>query len=87
MKKTIVKRIMYHSPASGETFYGATEYDGNLTAENILGAFHEIGKTQWVNGHLWVVRDGQLIYRLSVEDFVQYTKTRFDLFLDAIRRI
>lgn len=87
MKKTIVKRIVYHSPASGETFYGATEYDGHLTAENILGAFHEIGKTQWVNGHLWVVRDRQLIYRLSVEEFVQYTKTRFELFLDAIRRI
>ena len=36
MKKIIVKRIMYHSPASGETFYGATEYDGHLTAETFL---------------------------------------------------
>ena len=87
MKKTIVKRLVYHSPASGEVFYGGMEYDGNLTAENILGSIHEIGKTQWVNGNLWVVRDGQLIYRITVEDFIQYTKTRFELFMDAVRRI
>ena len=87
MKKVIVKRIVYSSPASGETFYGATEYDGNLTDENILGAFHEVGKTAWVNGALWVIRDNDLVYRITVEEFPQYTKSWYDLLLDAIRRI
>jgi len=87
MKKKIVKRIVYYAPTSGETFYGATEYDGNLTDDNILGSFHEVGKTAWVGNTLWVVRGQDLIYRLAVEAFTQYTKTWFDLFLDNIRRI
>lgn len=87
MKKTIIKRIMYYSPASGETFYGATEYDGALSDDNILGSFHEVGKTAWVGDTLWVIRGNDLVYRLSVEEFVQYTKNKLDLFLDAVRRI
>ena len=87
MKKVIIKRIVYSSPASGETFYGATEYDGHLTDENILGAFHEVGKTAWVNGVLWVIRGEDLLYRITVEEFPQYTKSWYDLLLDAIRRI
>ena len=87
MKKRKIKRIVYTSPASGETFYGATEYDGNLTDYNILGAFHEVGKTKWIGDTLWVVRDNQLIYRLSVEPTVQYTKSWYDWLLDAVRRI
>lgn len=87
MKKTIIKRIMYHSPNSGDTFIGATEYPGYLSDENILGAFHEEGKTAWVYGNLWVVRDGSLIWRLTVESFPQYEKSWFDLLLDAVRRI
>ena len=87
MKKVIVKRIVYSSPASGETFYGATEYDGHLTDENILGAFHEVGKTACVNGALWVIRGDDLVYRITVEEFPQYTKSWYDLLLDAIRRI
>ena len=87
MKKRKIKRIVYTSPASGEIFYGATEYDGALTDENILGAFHEVGKTEWIGGNLWVVRDNQLIYRLSVESTIQYTKSWYDWLLDAVRRI
>ena len=87
MKKVIVKRLVYHSLASGEIFYGATEYDGNLTDENILGAFHEVGKTAWVNGALWLIRGEDLLYRITVEEFPQYTKSWYDLLLDAIRRI
>lgn len=87
MKKRKIKRIVYTSPASGETFYGATEYDGNLTDYNILGAFHEVGKTAWVGDTLWVIRGDEYVYRLSVEEFAQYTKTWWDYFLDAIRRI
>ena len=87
MKKRKIKRIMYTSPASGEIFYGATEYDGSLTDDNILGAFHEVGKTEWIGNTLWVVRDNQLIYRLSVEPTIQYTKSWYNWLLDAVRRI
>lgn len=87
MKKNVVKRILYYSPASGETFYGATEYDRSLSDENILWAFHEVGKTAWVGNTLWVIRGNELVYRLAVEEFTQYTKNRFELFLDAIRRV
>lgn len=87
MKKVIVKRLVYHSLTTGETFLGAEEYDGHLTDENILGAFHEEGKTAWVNNHLWLIRDNDLLYRITVEEFPQYTKSWYDLLLDAIRRI
>lgn len=87
MKKRKIKRIVYTSPASGETFYGATEYDGDLDDYNILGAFHEVGKTAWVGDTLWVIRGDEYVYRLSVEESAQYTKTWWDYFRDAIRRI
>lgn len=87
MKKTIIKRLVYHSPASGEVFYGGEEYDGHLTDENILGAIHEVGKTAWYGDSLWTVRGNNLVYRITVEEFIQYTKSKLDLLLDAIRRI
>ena len=87
MKKRKIKRIVYYAPASGDTFYGATEYDGDLDDYNILGAFHEVGKTAWVGDTLWVIRDNELVYRLSVEESAQYTKTWWDYFVDAIRRL
>lgn len=87
MKKTTIKRLVYYSPASGDVFYGGEEYDGHLTDENILGAIHEVGKTAWYNNCLWTVRGNELIYRITVEEFVQYTKSKLDLLLDAIRRI
>ena len=87
MKKRKIKRIVYYAPASGDTFYGATEYDGNLDDYNILGAFHEVGKTEWVGDTLWAIRDNEFVYRLSVEESAQYTKSWFDLLLDAVRRI
>ena len=87
MKKVIVKRLVYHSLVTGETFLGAEEYDGRLTDENILGALHEEGKTAWVNNHLWLIRGDNLLYRITVEEFPQYTKSWYDLLLDAIRRI
>lgn len=47
MKRIKVKRLLYRSLLTGETYLGATEYDGNLTDDNILGAIHEVGKTEW----------------------------------------
>lgn len=87
MKKTLIKHIVYTSPASGDTFICDIPYDGRLTDENILGAFHEVGKTKWVGHNLWVVRDNQLVYRLSIETTIQYTKSWYDLLLDALRRV
>ena len=87
MKRKVIKHIVYTSATTGESFLGATEYDGALTDDNILGAFHEVGKTKWIGDTLWVVRDNQLIYRLSVEPTVQYTKSWYDWLLDAVRRI
>ena len=87
MKKRKIKRIVYYAPTSGDTFYGTTEYDGDLDDYNILGAFHEVGKTAWVGDTLWTIRDDKLVYRLSVEESAQYTKTWWDYFVDAIRRL
>lgn len=87
MKKIIVKRLMYRSPASGDTFYGGETFDGNLSDDNILGAIHEIGKTTWVGDQLWAIRGNDLVYQITVEEFVQYQKRWFELLWDQIRRI
>lgn len=87
MKKIIVKRLMYHSPASGDTFCGGETFDGNLSDDNILGAIHEVGKTTWVGDQLWAIRGNDLVYRITVEEFVQYQKRWFELLWDQIRRI
>ena len=87
MKKVIVKRLVYYIPATDETFYGGEEYDGHLTDENILGAIHEVGKTAWMGETLWLLVDDAPTYRIDVEKFYQYTKSWFDLLLDAVRRI
>lgn len=87
MKKIKVKRLVYYAPASGDTFFGGEEYDGHLTDDNILGAIYEVGKNVWHNGNLWVIRGNDLIYKITVEEFTQYTKSKLDLFLDALRRI
>lgn len=47
MKKMKVKRLVYSKLGSSEVIYGGEEYDGNLTDDNILGAIHEVGKTEW----------------------------------------
>ena len=78
MRKITVKRLMYHSPNSGRVIIGGCTYDGNLTDENILGSVHELGKTQWINGQLWLMRDDDLLYRITVESFTQYQRTWFD---------
>ena len=48
MKRIKVKRLMYSKLGSSEIIYGGEEYDGNLTDDNILGAIHEVGKTEWL---------------------------------------
>lgn len=86
MKKVIVKRLAY-SMGYGDVKYGSVEYDGSLSDENILGAVHEVGKTQWIGSSLWLMRGNVPLYKITVETFPQYTKSWYDYLLDAIRRI
>ena len=85
MKRVTIKRLVYVGP-QGETMYGAEEYDARLTNDNILGAIHEVGKTAWMGETLWLLVDGAPTYRIDVEKFYQYTKSWFDLLIDAVRR-
>jgi len=86
MKRITIKRLVYVGP-QGETLFGAEEYDANLSDDNILGLIHEVGKTAWMGETLWLLCDGAPTYRIDVERFYQYTKSWFDLLLDAVRRI
>ena len=47
MKKIKVKRLAYYNSITKDILWGAEEYDGNLTDENILNMIHEVGKTEW----------------------------------------
>lgn len=85
MKRVTIKRLVYVGP-QGETLFGAKEYDAHLTDDNILGAIHEVGKTAWMGETLWLLVDGAPTYRIDVEKFYQYTKSWFDLLIDAVRR-
>jgi len=87
MRKAVTKRLLYHSPNSGRVYIGGTTYDGNLSDENILGSVHEVGKTAWIGDQLWLMRCGDMLYRITVEEFTQYEKTWFDYLLDWIRRV
>ena len=86
MKKVIVKRLVY-SMGYGDVKYGAIEYDGRLSDDNILGAIHEVGKTQWIGSNLWLMRGNVPLYKITVEAFPQYTKSWYDYIIDAVRRI
>lgn len=86
MKKVIVKRLAY-TMGYGDVKYGSVEYDGSLSDENILGAVHEVGKTQWIGSSLWLMRGNVPLYKITVETFPQYTKSWYDYLLDAIRRL
>lgn len=86
MKKILIKHLIYTNGA-GEVTIGATEYNADLTDENILGAIHEVGKTQWIGRSLWLMKQGVPAYKITVETFTQYEKNWFDLIIDAVRRI
>lgn len=86
MKRTKVKRLVFTNQYGGG-YIGATEYDGKLTDDNILGAFHEVGKTVWKGRQLWMLVNGEPTFRVTVEVFEQYQKCWYDRILDAISRI
>ena len=89
MRKIKVKRLVYNHLGTGEIHYGGYEFDGNLTDDNILGAIFTLGKHQWCPdgyGMYQLNQKGELVYRIGVETFYQYQKTRFDLLIDTIKR-
>ena len=86
MKKILVKRLIYSDGASPDRI-GGHDYDGKLSDANILGAVHEVGKTQWIGQSLWLMKCGRPIYRITVATFTQYQKSWYDLILDAVKRI
>ena len=89
MRKVKVKRLVYNHLGTGEVHYGGSEYDGNLTDENILGALFTIGKHEWHPGMVGIYQlnaNGELAYRITVATFYQYQKSWYDLLFDKIRR-
>ena len=90
MKSIKVKRLLYKSLLTGEIHLGATEYDGNLTNENILGAIYEVGKHEWCPYNLSLYQknqDGDLVYQIFVEQFEYAGKSWYNLLTDNIKRI
>lgn len=87
MKTIKIKRLVFTSKYGGDSYISATEYDGKLSNDNILGAFHTIGKTRWINDELWALIDDEPIYRITVETFYQYQKRWYETLLDAVRRL
>lgn len=85
MKKIVTKRIVYHDGNSKEIISN-TEFDGNLSDENILGALHEIGRTKWIGNSLWVMKNNVPVYRITVERYEQYQKRWYENLFDWIRR-
>lgn len=90
MKSIKVKRLLYKSMLTGEIHLGATEYDGNLTNENILGAIYEVGKHEWCPYNLSLYQknqNGDLVYQIFVEQFEYAGKSWYNLLTDNIKRI
>lgn len=77
MKRVMMKRLMYIG-RNGETHVGGDEYDGNLSDANILNSIHEIGKTEWINGALWLLKNNIPVYVITVHKFYYYQKGWYD---------
>ena len=89
MKKITVKRVCLVNP-EGVRMDFAQDFIPTLSDEAILGIFHETGKTVWIGNNLYKIQRNEGIirhYRYEVYLVVQYTKSWYDLLLDAIRRI
>lgn len=94
MKKIMKKRIILYCPWTKEEIIGAEEYDGTLSDESILKAFHEVGKTQWCPTYpdfdeLWYLREYKEVrlpyYKVSVEKFYIEVPTFWDRIVKALR--
>lgn len=94
MKKILKKRVVLYCPWTKETIIDAEEYDGTLDDDNIILAFHEVGKTKWCPTHpdyeeLWYLKTcGTLrlpYYKVLIDDFYIYMPTFWDKVKDALR--
>ena len=90
MKRIITKRLMYRNLVTNEISYGAEEYDGHLTNENILGAIYTLGKHEWCSNAFALYQfnnRGELVYQITIEEFTHYQKSWYNLLSDSIKRI
>ena len=94
MRKILKKRIILYCPWTGEEIIGAEEYDGTLSDESILGAFHEVGKTLWCPTHpdfdeLWYLRECKEVrlpyYKVEIGKFYIEIPTLWDKVKKALR--
>lgn len=96
MKAVMKKRIILYCPWTDEKIIGAEEFDGTLSDDNILGAFHEIGKTMWMwendpfyPTELWYLKPcGEVrlpYYKVLVDDFYIEVPTFWDRIKNALR--
>ena len=74
VKRIVMKRLVYIGQ-NGETHIGGDEYDGNLSDANILNSVHEIGKTTWINGILWLLKNNNPTYMITVNKFYYLLQT------------
>ena len=89
MRKTIIKRVCLVSP-EGERADLTDDFIGTLSDQAILDFLTQTGKTVWIGNNLYKIQWDNGIarhYRYEVYQITQYTKSLFDLVLDAVRRI
>lgn len=86
MRKVIVKRLIF-TDSTGYSHIGSEEYFGTLPDLAILYSVHEYGKTAWIGGELWTVREGKPQYCVTVDKFNKYKRTWWDDFIDYVRSI
>ena len=98
MKRIVKKRLSYYCPWTKEVMYGAIEFDGNMSDENILGSVHEKGKTAWLPTYpdypeLWLLkplpanpRVRQPVYKIEVDSYVVEVPSFFDKLKAALRK-
>lgn len=96
MKKIKKKRIILYCPWTKEVVIGAEEYDSALSDDNILGAFHEVGKTMWLwendsfyQTELWYLKEQNGLrtpyYKVDVSDFYIEVPSFWDKVRNALQ--
>lgn len=94
MKKIMKKRIILYCPWTDEEIIGAEEYDGSLSDESIIFAYHEEGKTQWYPTavdyyELWYLKEFEGLrypyYKVGIEEFYIEVPTFWDKIKNALR--
>ena len=76
------KRLVYINKQGGIMIGGQT-FSATLPDHAILCAFHEIGKTEWFGGKLYLMKDNIPAFQITVDTF--YTPR--PSWLDVLRHI